>query len=347
MDEPVDGTEMRARGALVGMVFGSMSAQVAATAVRLGVADAVGGGERTAEDVAEMCGTDPQATLRLLRAMAALGLFTETRPGGFALTAEGALLREDQPGSVRSFVQLFADPVILRAWEHLDDSLRTGGPSFGDVFGTDFFSHLNQRPELSERFNAAMSEGSRAAVEAISANYDFGRFGTVADIGGGDGTLLSAVLTAHPGVRGIVYDTAEGLAQARDKLRRDGVADRCSTRAGDFFASVPAGADLYMLKSVIHDWDDDRAATILRNCREAGGDDARLLIVEPVLPPVVAPSMPAVMYLSDLNMLVNLGGRERTEEDFANLCAAAGYRLTGVTPLPPPQAFSLIEAAPA
>ncbi|MEV0374492.1 methyltransferase [Streptomyces sp. NPDC050636] len=334
-----------ARDTLARIVFGAMATHAVGAAVRLRVVDLIGDGERTADELAAECAAQPQAMGRLLRALAGLGLLVEGASGGFAVTPVGDLLRGDRPESLRSFVRLFTDPAILRAWEHLGDSVRTGGPSFDAVFGKDFFGYLAEQPELSAEFNAAMSEATRDTAARVPAAFDFGSFATVADIGGGDGTLLAAILAAHPALTGIVFDTAEGLAQAAAKLEREGLDGRSSLVAGDFFATAPEGADLYLLKSVIHDWNDEQCVGILRHCRRVIPDGGRLLIVEPVLPPVVDPSAAGV-YLSDLNMLVNLGGRERTRDDFERLCRDAGFAVRTVTPLPKPNRFSVIEAAP-
>ncbi|MFF5719167.1 methyltransferase [Streptomyces buecherae] len=186
----------------------------------------------------------------------------------------------------------------------------------------------------------------RLTAAQLPDHHDFGGFQHVVDVGGRDGTLLASVLRRFPTLRGTVYDTADGLAQASDKLAELGLTERCDVAVGDFFASVPAGADPYLIKSVIHDWSDERCAGILRRCRDALPDHGRVLVVEPVLPPLVDPRV-AGLYLSDLNTLVNVGGRERTREDFAALCASAGLAVISVTALPAPNAFSLIEAAPA
>ncbi|MFC7327925.1 methyltransferase [Marinactinospora rubrisoli] len=338
---------LRARGDVFRMASGFMAAQVAGSAARLRVMDRIGDGERTAEALAAECGTDAQAMLRLLRAMAALGLLAENAPGRFSPTVAGSLLRTDLPGSVHAFVLMLTDPALTRAWEHLEVSIRTGRTAFDGVFGTDFFSYLGEDAELSARFNTAMSDTTRATAAALPEYCDFGRFRTVVDVGGGDGTLLAQVLSAHPALRGIVFDTHEGLAQTEETLRRAGVGERCSLASGDFFAAVPGGGDLYLLKSVLHDWDDERAVTILGNCRRVIPGHGRLLIIEPVLPATVDASVPAILYLNDLNMLVNLGGRERTRAEFAALCERAGFTLASVTPLWPPHEFSLIEAVPA
>ncbi|MFH8407961.1 methyltransferase [Streptomyces sp. NPDC018019] len=334
-----------ARGTVTQLLFGQLSTHVVAAAVRLGVLDRIGAGTRTADDVATACGTQPQATLRLLRALAALGLLTEHEPGTFEVTAAGALLRNDTQDSMAALARMFSSPVMTRAWERLEDSVRSGEPAFDAVFGTDFFSHLKGDPELSQEFNTAMSQGTRTAAQDVPAHYDFGRFTTIVDVGGGDGTLLAAILRAHPAPRGMIYDTAEGLAQAGARLAAEGVADRVTLETGDFFAAAPAGGDLYLLKSVIHDWNDEQCAGILRHIRQVLPADGRVLIIEPVLADAVRPDAPAVIYMSDLNMLVNVGGRERTRADFEALCAQAGFTITGLTPLPAPDPFVLIEAA--
>jgi hypothetical protein len=326
------------------LVCGHMATRVISAAAALGLADVIADADRHATEVAAATGSAPDATLRLLRALAALGLLTEARPGAFRLTGAGALLRTDRPDSMHAFVGLTTHDVMLHGWEDLAGAVRGGGPAAD----TDFFGTLAADPALSEQFNAAMRQATRVAAQVLPKAFDFGRYDTVTDVGGGDGTLLAAVLAGNPGLRGVVYDTREGIAQAAGVLRAAGVADRCGRVSGDFFASVPFGADVYMLKSILHDWDDERAALILRNIRAVTPAHGRLLIVEPVLPDVVAqePTSSALMYLSDLNMLVNLGGRERTRAEFAALCGAAGFELADVTSLAPAR-FSLIEAVAA
>ncbi|MFI8308354.1 methyltransferase [Streptomyces sp. NPDC085927] len=332
------------RDRIARLVCGHMATRVVGAAASLGIADLLGDAERPAAEIAEAAGCHPGATERLLRALTALELVTECRPGHFRLTPTGTLLRTDHPGSMHSFAGMCTDAAMLDAWRDLDTAVRTGRSVFADVFGTDFFGHLANDPALSERFNAAMRQGTRLAARALPMAYDFGRFSTVTDVGGGDGTLLAAILRTHPGLHGVLCDSAAGLAQAEPTLSAAGVADRCTTRECDFFREVPAGSDAYLLKSILHDWDDERAELILRNCRAAMGEQGRLLIIEPVLPAVVDPSS-ELAYLSDLNMLVNLGGRERTRDDFSALCASAGFELADVVSLAPAR-FSLIEAVP-
>ncbi|MGK5642292.1 methyltransferase [Streptomyces sp. URMC 126] len=345
------GADPADRALIIQTAFGSMAAQTLRAAVRLGVVELIGDTPRRADDVASDAGAEPQAMTRLLRALAGLGLLREDTPGTFAVTPAGELIDPRRPHNVASLVRVLTDPVMTRAWEHLDDSVRTGEVAFDKVFGTDFFGHLAGQPELNAVFNAGMSEATAASAAALPAAYDFGGFTSVTDVGGGDGTLLAGVLAAYPGLTGVVFDTAEGLAEASGTLERHGLTERCSLAPGDFFRSVPGGSDLYLLKSVLHNWADEQAVTILRHCREALPSGGRVLIVEPVLPAVVAPDARTVgagsAYLSDLNMLVNLKGRERTREDFEDVCGRAGLSVTSVTPLAGAMPFSLVEAAPA
>jgi hypothetical protein len=336
---------MADRGLIVQLAFGSMASQTVRAAVRLGVFDLIGDGRRPAVEVAADAGAEHQPMTRLLRALAGLGLLEEHEPDAFSVAPAGALLRSGRPDSLASFVRVFTDPAIVRAWDSLDISSRTGGIAFDAVFGTDFFSHLGRHPELSADFKA-----SEETAAVLPHAYDFGRFTSVTDVGGGDGTVLAGVLAAHPELTGVLHDTKDGLAQAHKTLDRHGVADRCSLAPGDFFRSVPGGSDLYLIKSVLHDWSDDQAVTILGHCCEVLPPGGRVLIVEPVLPEVVGTGAAAhaaddgITYLSDLNMLVNLGGRERTRKDFEEVCQRAGLSIVSVTPLVEAAPFYLIEA---
>jgi hypothetical protein len=332
------------RGYVVQLVFGNLAAHAVHAAVDLRITELIGDGETPAADVAGQAGADPQSTLRLLRALAALRLLEEPAPGVFSVTPAGALLDPDRPGSMASLISSSAtmEKMMRPGWDFLADSVRTGNTSFEKVFGTDYFSHLRSNPELYAGFNRAMSQATRGTAAVLPGAYAFERFRKVADIGGGNGTLLAAVLREHPSLTGILYDTEEGLAEAAQTLRHDGLRDRCAVVPGDFFASVPEGAEAYLIKSILHDWPDDRCVTILGHCRAVLPPDGRVLIVEPVLPEVVDPSGVG-LYLGDLNMLVNWGGRERTRAEFDELCHRAGLEIVSVTPLPG-IGFSLIEA---
>ncbi|GAA0418815.1 methyltransferase [Streptomyces luteireticuli] len=336
-----------ARSVITDLIWGKMISSLLSSTLRLGIPDVLGDEARGAAEVAERCGTLPDTTLRLLRALAGLELLAEERPGVFRLTPAGALLRTDNPEGMSTLVHLYTDSVIVGPWEQLDHSLRTGLPSFDEVFGHDYFTHLKENPGLSADFNRAMGQSTRLTAEVVPSCYDFSRFHTVVDMGGGDGTLIAGILGEHPGLNGVIYDTPEGLAQATTLLERAGVADRCTLETGDFFASAPKGGDLYLLKSILHDWNDSQCHAILSGIRRVIPDGGRVLAIDPVLADVVDPATVRVHhYLSDLNMLVNAGGRERTQQDFRELFADAGFGLASVTPLPEPSPLSLIEATP-
>lgn len=342
-------TEVRAaqtaagRELVVRLAFGSMAAHTLRAAVRLQIVELIGDAPRTAADVAVAADAAHQPMTRLLRALTALGLLAEDVPDTFSVTPAGALLDPGHPDSLASFVRMFTDPAIVRAWEQLESSVRTGEIAFDSVFGTDFFSHLARHPELSADFNAAMSQATSETAAVLPRAFDFSRFASVTDVGGGSGTLLAAVLEAHPVLSGVVFDTADGLAEAAKTLARHGLEDRCSLVAGDFFQAVPQGSDVYLVKSILHDWTDAQAVTILRHCRRVLPPGGVVLIVEPVLPEIVGAEDEGT-YLSDLNMMVNVGGRERTRADFEEVCRQAALRVTSVTPLADAAPYSLIEA---
>jgi O-methyltransferase/methyltransferase family protein len=337
------------RGFLLQLVFGYMASQVVHVAVRLGVADLLGEGPKTSDALAEETGTDTSSLHRLLRGLACVGVVEEIEPGRFALTDFGGLLRADHPDSVRNLTLLFCGEGVWENWGHLLDSVKTGRPVFELLDRPQPFEVMGDDPEFSAVFNEAMSEGTRQAAPAVVGAYDFSRFKTIADVGGGDGTLLGAILAATPGLQGILFDLATGSRHAPERLAAAGLADRCAIVEGDFFESVPEGADAYIMKSVIHDWDDERCVTILKSCRRAMAAEGTLLVLEPVLPPKVdgSPETLGAVLVGDLNMLVSTGGRERTEAQFASLFEAAGFRLNTVIPVGAPAYLSVIEGVPA
>jgi orsellinic acid C2-O-methyltransferase len=328
------------------LIFGFFPSAVLSVAARLRLPDLVADGAKSSDDLAAATTTHEPSLYRLLRALAYLGILEETAPRRFGLTDLGALLRSDVPDSMWATTQLFCGEGVWRSWGDLMAGVQTGRPSFDRGIGLDPFAEFAENSEASKNFNRAMSEGTRREAPAIIGSYDFAQFRTLVDVGGGDGTLVAAILAATPGLQGVLFDTAPGLAEARGRLRDAGVDDRCQVVEGDFFESVPEGGDAYIMKSVIHDWDDERCVTILENCRRAMDDGAGVLIVEPVLPPVVKPSFARLgVVMSDLNMLLNTGGRERTEDEFASLLHAGGLELTEVVRLPKPSVMSIIEGA--
>lgn len=333
---------------LLQLIFGFFPAQVLYVAARLRIPDLVAGGAKSSEELAEATATHAPSLYRLLRALAYLGILEESEPGRFALTEFGAPLRSDATESVWATTLLFCGEGVWRSWGELLSSVRTGATGFDANSGTDPFTHFAKDPEASTTFNQAMSEGTGRDAAGLIASYGFAQFHTLVDVGGGDGTLLAAILGATPGLEGVLFDTASGLAQATRRLEAAGVADRCQLVEGDFFESVPRGADAYLMKSVIHDSDDERCVTILKNCRRAMAKGAKLLVVEAVLPPTVEPSFTRLgVIMSDLNMLLNTGGRERTEAEFASLLRLADLKLSAVVATPPRSVYNVIEASAA
>ncbi|MFI0483648.1 methyltransferase [Actinomadura sp. 9N215] len=340
-----ESSKTESRSPLLDLAFGYMPAQMIHAAAELGLADALAAGPRTSAELAGETGTHAPSLHRLLRGLVGLGVVEQKERDLFALTAEGQRLRADAPDSIRSLIRLFCGPDVWRSWGDMTETLRTGEYAWERVTGTTPFEFFESgaNAELSATFNAAMSEHTRAVAPGIVEAHDFGRYGTVADLGGGDGTLISAILRSQPGLRGLLFDQPAGLAAASATLAD--VADRVEVVTGDFFKDVPGGADAYVLKSVIHDWDDERATAILRNCRAAMRPGARILLLEQVMPEIVTPQTQGVVR-NDLNMLVCTGGRERTEAEFRALLEGAGFTAVALTGPIPPSDYYVIEAEP-
>jgi hypothetical protein len=327
---------------LARLVDGFRVTQTIYACVELGIPDLLGDGERSADDLADASGADPSALYRLLRALASLGILHEGDRRSFSLTELGEPLRSDVPGSLRGWVRLCGRDHIWHSWGNLTNAVREGKNSFRMLHNADIWEWRADRPEESAIFDEAMMSLTGAGNSAILDGYDFGRFGTVVDVAGGNGTLLAALLAAHPHMRGILFDQEHVVAAAEPVLRAAGVVDRCEVVGGSFFSSVPEGGDAYVLKSIIHDWEDDESVAILRTCREAMAPQAVALVIERDLGP---PNENAAAKLSDLNMLVMPGGRERTVDEYAAMFDAAGLRLAGVHPTTTGQL--VIEAAAA
>jgi hypothetical protein len=269
---------------------------------------------------------------RLLRLLAGAGVLAEQESGRFALTPMGDFLRADVPGSMHATALLFGG-ITQQAWSELRYSVESGEPAFRRVFDMDAFSYLTHHPDEAANFDAAMADFTRMIAVAVAATYDFSCVSTVMDVGGGNGVLLEGVLRANPALRGILFDLPHVAERARGRIRDAGLTDRCEIVGGDFFAAVSEGADACMLKHVIHDWNDTKAAAILRNCHSAMGPKGTLLVVEGVYPPRVDQSdIGFAAAANDVNMLVCTGGRQRSEQEFRELFQAAGFRLTRIVP---------------
>ncbi|MFL6127171.1 MAG: methyltransferase [Actinophytocola sp.] len=329
------------------VVYGFMPAQILHVGARLNIADELAGGRRTLAELAAATGTHPPSLRRLLHGLACLNVLDETAEGAYELTPAGQQLRTDVPNSIRAAVLLFCSEAMWRSWSALEYSVRTGDIAWDHVHGSSFFDYLDRHATESTTFNSAMADRTRAAVPQIIGSYDFSRFTRLVDVGGGNGQLLATILTNTPELRGVLFDQPAGVSKARDMMWSSGVADRCEIASGDFFAAVPTGGDAYLLKSVIHNWDDDKAATILHNCRKAMGDGGTLLLVERIMPPrVESPAFGRIVW-SDVNMLVNTFGRERTEAEYRALLAAAGFELAGRRPTSDnPVDYQLLESVP-
>jgi O-methyltransferase/methyltransferase family protein len=304
-------------------------------AAKLGLADILKDGPQSIEALAATTDANADALYRVLRALASIGVFEEGPAGQFALTPLAAVLQHDHPSAVRAQALFFGDEPY-RAWGGLYESVMTGANAYERAFGAPHFEYLARHPHQNEIFNQAMNASSRQAAMDLVSVYDFSAAGTVVDIAGGQGVLIAAILRANPTLHGILFDQPHVVANARPILEAGGVADRCELASGDFFVSVPSG-DIYTLRHIVHDWDDEHAILILRNCAEAMAPGGRTLVIESVIEPGNDPSTAKFL---DLMMFVMNGGRERTAEEYHLLFTAAGLRLTRIIPT---GAESLIE----
>lgn len=327
--------------ALMELGFGAWTTQALYVAAKLRIADALSDGPRHADDVAREVGSDPDATFRLMRALASVGVFKLRKDGSFALTATGRALRWGTEETMAPMVAMVASPAHWEHWGHLLHSVTTGGTAVEKLRGVPMFDYLQTNPEYAKTFNDAMTGTSGMAIQAAVPLYDFTDRRLIVDVGGGHGALLAAVLAAAPEARGIVFDLPSVVEGAQETLDAAGVGARCTTVGGSFFDSVPEGGDTYLLKAIIHDWNDEKALTILRNVRKAMAPGGRVLLFELVLP-AGAPPHPGL--LLDLEMLVHVGGRERTSDEYAALLARAGFRHTRVIQTAGP--VCIVEAVP-
>ncbi len=335
--------EIPPRLQLTRLILSLWAPQSIHVAAALRIPDLLANGPRRSDELAQAAGAHPGALYRLMRALVALELCAQTEDGAFALTPMGDYLRSDSPDSARSWALLMGGRYVWHGWECLVDCVRTGQPAPKLQGEKDAFEAIAADPEGAKIFYQAMLENTRQTVGALIKAYDFSIARTLVDVGGGFGILLAAILEAYPEMRGKVFDLPHCQEGAMRLLEESGVAGRAEFVAGSFFESVPAGADAYILKSCIHDWDDEKSMLIFKKCREAMKNGARLLIIEPAVPERVGSSShDGVIIGSDLNMLVMTGGRERTEAEFRALLEASGLRIARIVTAPP-TAFSLIE----
>ena len=333
--------DMDAASTLHRLIYGFRMTQLLSVLARLGVPDCLAAGASSAEVLAHEVGADAPALRRVLRALASEGVLEEGADGRFALTPLSGLLRSDAAGSLRDVAALYGEPWLWQAYGNLLHSVRTGGSAFEHVHGEPFYKHLQHNTEAAAAFQRAMSSFTAREIDAIRTAC--GQAGvlrdarTLIDVGGGHGALAGALLQRHPQLRAVVFDTADVVAAAAPALADSGA--RITCMAGDFFRAVPAGGDVYLLKSVLHNWRDEPASAILRSCRRAMRAGARLLICERV---IESGARGTEAKLFDINMLVTVGGLERTAEQYAALLHAAGLRLQRVLSTASP--LSVLEA---
>jgi hypothetical protein len=323
------------------LIMGFRSTQLVYVAAKLNLADRLAGGERTADELADEANANPDALYRLLRALAALGVFTKTSDGKFGLDAIGELLRSDVPGSMRNVALLYGDNWLWEAYGNMLHSVRTGEPAFAAEHGKEFYEFLDQHADAENVFHAAMEAFSNSEAAAIVGAYSFDDVKSIIDIGSGRGALLSRILQAHQRLRGVAFDMPAEERECIRGFENAGVIDRAAFVGGDFFRDVPSGHDLYLLKSVLHNWDDAAAVRILEVCREAISPAGRLLIIERV---ISEGAQSAEAKLFDINMLVIVGGRERTEQEYRTILARASFSVIRVLPTDSP--LAIIEASP-
>jgi hypothetical protein len=298
-------------------------------AAELGIADLLADGPRTVDELAATTKTHPQSLYRVLRLLAGEGVFAEGDDGRFELTPKAASLKQGA-GPARLQVLFLGRPPAWQAAGNLSHTVRTGETAFEQVHGVGFFEYNRQHPEDQVLFDQLMVAQTKPAARAVAASYDFSAMASVIDVGGGRGALAIEILTAHPHLKGVVFDQPAVAEEATAAIVAAGLGERCAGVGGDFFDSVPGGHDAYMLKYILHDWDDQECKAILRSCRKAMGAGARLLVVEAVIPPGNAPSFGKTQ---DINMLINVGGQERTEAEYRALYDAAGFELTRCLPI--------------
>jgi hypothetical protein len=336
-------TKLVPADALRRLIGGYQATFLVQAAAELGLADLLADGPHGVEELAVATDSKPEALRRVLFALTQLGVLVRAADGRFDLTPLGACLRSDHPSGLNAFARYQGHAIIQQPWARLAHTVRTGETGFDAIFGAGLFEYLDDHPEAAALFAAGMAARTTQHVTAIVAGYDWSGFRTIIDIGGADGTLLTSILAAAPNTRGVIFDQPRMRAAAERRIAADRLQQRCTFTDGDFFASVPPGGSAYLLKYVLHDWDDAQVVAILRNVRRAAPLHTRMLVVEPLLPDDDEPALETAMM--DVAMLAVSGGRERTKAELAALYERAGFRLVRTVPTASP--FWLIEGVPA
>lgn len=321
-------TEASPQQQLDRMITGYWISQAIYAAAKFGIADELKDGSKSVDELAEATSTNADALYRLLRALASVGIFAEGELKQFSLTPLAEPLRSDVPGSKRALALMSGDEQF-RTWAEIEYSIQTGKIAFDKAFGKPIFEYLTENPDKARIFDAAMVDVHGRESDVVLGAYDFSDVGVLADIGGGNGSQISRVLEKHTDLKGILFDLPHVIERAKQPVESAGLLNRCELVGGSFFEAVPEGADVYLMRHIIHDWDDEKSETILRNCHRAMSSSAKLLIVESVIPPGNEPFGGKFL---DLVMLLIPGGKERTEAEYRTLLNKAGFELTQVIP---------------
>ncbi|MBV9691084.1 MAG: hypothetical protein JO202_15410 [Ktedonobacteraceae bacterium] len=326
------------------MLQGISIARSIYTTAKLGIADLLRDGPKSSKELAEATQAHELLLYRLLRALASFDIFAEVEEGTFAHTPLSTKLRTDVPDSMHHFVLLFGDTWFWRTWEELDYSVQTGKKAFDHCHGTSVFEYLAEHPEDGKTFDRGLTSLSQLSNKAIATSYDFSSFSTLADIGGGHGSLLMTLLQSYPTLKGILFDRPPVIEGARQHIEQS-LKQRCELVAGNFFEAVPTGADAYLIKYCIHNWDDEHAIKILKTCRQAMKPMSKMLIVDGVIAPnTMNGTFNSFNKYFDLLMLVIPSGKERTASQFAELYEASGFKLERIIETGSP--VSIIEGIP-
>ncbi|MDF5723009.1 MAG: methyltransferase [Rhizonema sp. PD37] len=337
--EPNISTETSASDIMLQMISGFWVSRAIHAAAKLGIADYLKEQPKTVDELAAITDTHMPSLYRLLRALESVGIFVEDDHHRFGLTPLAATLQTDVPSSMRFLAISMLGQEHYLGWENLLHSIKTGEIAFDHIAEMSLWDHYLKNSEAGKVFNCAMTNLTASVLSAIICSYDFSAFNTVVDVGGGQGSLVTSILKAYPSVKGIIFDVPTVIVEAKSHLQAQGFAECCKLVSGNFFESVTAGGDAYLLKHIIHDWDEEKAITILKNCHQAMSQHAKLLLFETIIPTGNASSFGKLL---DLDMLVMTGGRERTEEEYQVLLQKAGFQLIQVIPTPSP--ISVIEA---
>jgi len=319
---------------LMQMINGYQLSQALHVAATLGVADQLKDGPKPYDAMARICGAHPASLYRLLRALAAVGVFHETSNKEFSLTPLGAGLTSDAPGSGRNYARWIGTPGQWKSWGNLLHCIKSGESASEHTHGKDAWTYRKQHPEEQAIFNDAMTGNSRSESQAVLEAYDFSQFGCIVDVGGGQGLLLKEVLLAYPSARGVLFDQPHVIASTQQVPTE--LAARCQLVAGSFFEAVPHNGDAYLMKAILHDWDDGKSIEILRTCRRAMSPKAALIVIERV---VGSPNESPDGKFSDLNMMVQYAALERTHQEFHDLLKGGGFELTEIVPTRSPMSI--------